>query len=272
MISILNGHCEVTWPYISDTGVHIPESCIFSQLLNIASVLIAFTIVVRYKQVEQQCCDNLMPNANDIFKLNKIAMFLGLLSAAGLSVVANFQELQLFTIHMIGAVSAFGFGLLYCMAQTRLTYSMRTIMTSGLCLARCRLALTVLLAITFFSSIIFGPISIRYFHGTDTTNWKPGDGGYIFHVISSVCEWISALSIDFFILSFVHEFKLMSISSPKFYIISTVPARLEAPEDAEDVNYGVANVITSDSFTTSRAANTQIGSSSQVRTQTRLVR
>lgn len=272
MISILNGHCEVTWPYISDTGVHIPESCIFSQLLNIASVLIALTIVIRYKQVEQQCCDNLTPNANDIFKLNKVAMFLGLLSASGLSVVANFQELQLFTVHMIGAVSAFGFGLLYCIAQTRLTYSMRTIMTSGLFLARCRLALTILLAITFFSSIIFGPISIKYFHGTDTTNWKPGDGGYIFHLISSICEWISALSIDFFILSFVHEFKLMSISSPKFYIISTVPSRLEGLEESDDVNYGVASVITSDSFL-SQAANPQTtGASSQAQAQNRLVR
>lgn len=249
MIAILLGHCEVAWPYISDTGVHIPESCIFSQLLNFASTLIALTIAVRYKQVEQQCRDNLIPDANRVFALNKTSLFIGIASAIGLSIVANFQELQLFTIHMIGAFSAFGFGLIYCAVQTRLSYYMCPIVSSGLILARCRLVLTTILAITFITSSIFGPISIKYFHGTDTTNWKPNDGGYLYHVISSICEWISALAIDFFILSFAHEFKFMSISSPKFYMVSTITNLHEEPE-SDDSNYGVVNVVvtSSDNF------------------------
>lgn len=258
MISVILGHCETFFPYISDTGVHVPESCIFSQLFNIAATLIALTIAVRYKQVEQQCRDNLIPCANKVFALNKVAFFLGLASAAGLSIVANFQELQLFTIHMIGAFSAFGFGLIYCACQTRLSYYMYPIVQSGLLLARCRLALTILLSITFTSSSIFGPISIRYFHGTDTTNWKPEDGGYAFHVISSICEWISAMSIDFFILSFAHEFKFMSISSPKFYMVSTVAtSRPAEDQESDESTYGVINVITSDSFATSTSPGIQ---------------
>lgn len=250
MISILLNHCEVAWPYISDTGVHIPESCIFSQLLNIAATLIALTIAVRYKQVDQQCRDNLLPDAERVLALNKFSLFIGLASAAGLSIVANFQELQLFTVHMIGAFSAFGFGLIYCALQTRLSYYMRPITRSGQTVARCRLALTTVLATTFIISSIFGPISIRYFHGTDTTNWKPTDGGYTYHVISSVCEWISALAIDFFILSFAHEFKFMSISSPKFYMISTV-TNLQEDTESDDSNYGVVNVVvtSSDNYT-----------------------
>lgn len=254
MISILLNHCEVAWPYISDTGVHIPESCIFSQLLNITATLIALTIAVRYKQVEQQCRDSLMPAADKVFALNKWSFFVGLASAAGLSIVANFQELQLFVIHMIGAFSAFGFGLIYCIIQTKLSYNMYPIVKSGLILARCRLALTILLAVTFITSSVFGPISIKYFHGTDTTNWKPSDGGYLYHVISSICEWISALSIDFFILSFAHEFKFMSISSPKFYMLSTCTNQDSQQDDleSEESNYNVGgssiNVVTSDNF------------------------
>lgn len=257
MISILLGHCEVAWPYISDTGVHVPESCIFSQLLNIAAALIAVTIAVRYKQVEQQARDSLIPDANRVFSLNKLSFFIGLASAAGLSIVANFQELQLFTIHMIGAFSAFGFGLIYCAIQTKLSYYMYPIVKSGLVLARCRLALTILLAITFISSSIFGPISIKYFHGTDTTNWKPTDGGYLLHVISSICEWISAMAIDFFILSFAHEFKFMSISSPKFYMISTVTNLGQDEAESDESNYGVVNVVTSDSFTATNSSTTR---------------
>lgn len=251
MISILLGHCEVAFPYISDTGVHIPESCIFSQLLNIASMLIALTVVVRYKQVEQQCRDNMLACANRVFALNKSAFIIGLLSTAGLSIVANFQELQLFTVHMIGAFSAFGFGLIYCAAQTRLSYYMYPIVHSGLLLARCRLALTFVLAITFSISTVFGPISIKYFHGTDTTNWRPNDGGYVFHVISSVSEWISAMSLDLFILSFAHEFKFMSISSPKFFMISTVAAPEE--DDSDTSSQGVVNIISHDNFMSSQS-------------------
>lgn len=248
MIAILLNHCEVAWPYISDTGVHIPESCIFSQLLNIASTIIALTIAVRYKQVEQQCRDNLMPDSNRLFALNKWSFYIGLASAAGLSIVANFQELQLLTVHMIGAFSAFGFGLLYCIAQTRLSYHVYPIVTKGLTVARCRLALTIILGVSFVTSTVFGPISFKYFHGTDTTNWKPDDGGYVYHVISSVAEWISAMAIDFFILSFAHEFKFMSISSPKFYMVSTVSNMRDDVSD--DSNYGVVNVVvtSSDNF------------------------
>lgn len=250
MIAIILHHCEVVFPYISDTGVKVPESCIFSQLFNIVATLIALTIAVRYKQVEQQCRDNLIPDANKVFDLNKLSLFIGLGSAIGLSIVANFQELQLFVIHMIGAYSAFGFGLIYCILQTRLSYYMFPIVKSGLLLARCRLILTVILAITFITSSVFGPIAMKKFDGTDVTDWTPKNQGYLFHVISSVCEWISAMAIDFFLLSFAHEFKFMSISSPKFYMISTVNNPLDEQE-SEDSNYGVVNVVTSDNFAAS---------------------
>lgn len=247
MIAIILGHCEVIFPYISDTGVRVPESCIFSQLFNTVATLIGLTIAVRYKQVEQQCRDNLIPGANNVFSLNRLSLFVGLISVIGLSIVANFQELQLFVIHMIGAYTAFGFGLIYCILQTRLSFYMYPIVKLGLTLARCRLALTIILAITFITSSVFGPIAMKQFDGSDITKWGPENKGYVFHVISSVCEWISAMAIDFFILSFAHEFKFMSISSPKFYMISTVSNPLDEQE-SEDSNYGVVNVVTSDSF------------------------
>lgn len=240
MICIIRNDCEIALPYISDTGTKPPESCIFSQLFNIVAILMAVIIAIRYKQVEQQCRDNLIPDANRVFKLNKWSFFVGLASTVGLSIVANFQELQLFVVHMIGAFTAFGFGLIYCSTQTKLSYYMYPIVKSGLLLARCRLALTIVLAITFVTSSVFGPISFNYFHGKDVTKWQPEDGGYLYHVISSICEWISALAVDFYILSFAHEFKFMSISSPKFYMVSTV-TNIQAEQDEDD--YGVVNVV-----------------------------
>jgi len=190
----------------------------------------------------------MMPCANKVFALNRWSFLFGLLSAAGVSIVANFQELQLFTVHMIGASVAFGFGLVYCAIQTHLSYYMYPIVQSGLTLARCRLFLTIVLAVSYVTSSVFGPMAYANFKGSDQTKWKPSDGGYLYHVISSVCEWISALSIDFFILSFAHEFKFMSISSPKFYMISTVAVRPLEESASEDSAYGVINVVNSDSF------------------------
>lgn len=258
MIAIWLGHVEVLFPYISDTGTKVPESCIFSQLFNIVAFLIVLTVLVRYKQVEQQCRDYLAPDANKVFTLNKISLYIGILSACGLSIVANFQELQLFIMHMIGAYSAFGFGLIYCIMQTRISYHMYPIVKSGLTLARCRLALTIILGVTFITSTVLGPIAIHYFKGKDITIWQPSDGGYLYHVISSVCEWISAISIDLFLLSFAHEFKYMSISSPKFYMISTVNSLQSEEQQSEESEYGVVNVVVNnrDNFNTSSVART----------------
>lgn len=242
VIAILLGHVEVVFPYISDSGVRIPESCIFSQLFNIVAFLLSIIVLVRYKQVEQQCRDYLAPDVSKVFTLNKISLWFGLIASAGVSIIANFQELQLWTIHMMGGSLAFGFGTLYCILQTRISYSMFPMVKSGLILARCRLALTIILAICSIISTVFGTISIYYFKGKDITVWKPTDGGYLYHLISTICEWVAALSFDFYILSYAHEFKYMSISSPKFYMISTANY-LREEQQSEDSNYNVVNVV-----------------------------
>lgn len=211
----------------------------------------AANIYIRYKQVEQQCRDHLLPDTNRVLSRNRLALFVGLLSCLGLSIVANFQELQLFTIHLIGGFSAFGFGLVYLWLQTHSSYMMYPIVKSGLFVARVRLALSIILTCTFIVSGVLGPLSMRYFHGRDPTKWQPDDGGYLFHVISSISEWLSAFAIDFFILSFAHEFKYMSISSPKFYILSTV-INIEERRSI-DSNYGI-NVVTSDISRTQRVS------------------
>ncbi len=76
-------------------------------------------------------------------------------------------------------------------------------------MARFRFFLSFLMTCTFTSSCIFGPMSMKYFHGNDPTNWKPDDGGFGLHLTSTICEWITAMSIDFFVLSYVTELKVI---------------------------------------------------------------
>lgn len=220
VVAILLGHVEVEFPYISDTGTHVPESNFFAQMLNLVACLVAITVYIRFKQVEQYYRDDLTTQSTKIFRLNRIANFFGLLSALGLSVVANFREIELFKIHLFGALMAFGFGATYCWFQTWLSYSMAPLVNS-IAMARWRLFLSIVITINFLTTCVMGQISIHHFHGKDPTNWNPGDGGFVTHVISSVAEWIAALSLDFFILSFTKEFQTFTMQTPRILLLKS---------------------------------------------------
>lgn len=64
-----------------------------------------------------------------------------------------------------------------------------------------------------------GQISIHNFHGKDPTNWKPSDSGYLTHVISSTSEWIAAMGLDFFILTYAREFQVIFLFFVEFQFI-----------------------------------------------------
>ena len=46
-VSLSLGHTALDWPYISDTATRPPESCIFSQLVNVGSLLLAISFYIR---------------------------------------------------------------------------------------------------------------------------------------------------------------------------------------------------------------------------------
>lgn len=68
-------------------------------------------------------------------------------------------------------------------------------------------------------------VCIRYFHlfhtdlittvGDDPTKWYPKDGGWAFHVASTVSEWVCAISFSVFMLTLVDEFKCISMDPPQ---------------------------------------------------------
>lgn len=73
---------------------------------------------VRYRQVEEFCKLPLMPE--NIRNLNKTALWLGIIASLGVSIVGNFQESNVFSVHLIGAFLAFGLGTVYAGIQVRI--------------------------------------------------------------------------------------------------------------------------------------------------------
>ena len=46
----------------------------------------------------------------------------------------------------------------------------------------------------------------------DYEHWRPEDPGYVLHIIASVSEWLCAIVLLVFFLSFVNEFNKIQIS------------------------------------------------------------
>lgn len=134
--------------------------------------------------------------------------------------MANFREIELFKIHLLGALMSFGFGSVYCWLQSWLSFRMVPLVNT-IRMALIRTLLSVIITISFLITCVMGQISIHHFHGRDPTNWQPEDGGYPTHVISTISEWIAAMALDFFILTYTREFQVNSIIIVIIIIIKT---------------------------------------------------
>ena len=133
----------------------MPESCIFSQFVNLSAFLFIFTIYIRYKQVEQYYRDHLSSESAKILRLNYLSFVIGLISCLGLTLVANFQEMNLRAVHLTGAITCFTCGLIYCILQTWVSYLGHPLLNTYF-IAKIRLSLTTLMFFSYLTSMTLG--------------------------------------------------------------------------------------------------------------------
>lgn len=214
--AVLQGHVVPAIPYISDAATYSPESCVFGQLINIGCVLLGIVIYIRFRQIEQLIYHH--PDLYEsTYKLNERALWLGLLSCLGCSIVANFQETNVRIVHFTGAFICFGVGTIYFWIQAYLSYSLQPY-TGSVRLAQIRLGLAALCMVCFIIVAVTGIISHILYNGQDPRKWMPSDGGWKYHVASSIAEWIIATIFCFYILTFTDEFKLLTFDHPPISI------------------------------------------------------
>lgn len=215
--AILEGHVVPAVPYISDAATYSPESCVFGQLINLGSVLLGLTIYVRYRQVLELF--GYHPDLGEqLLKLNKISVWFGIASCVGISFVANFQETNVRIVHFFGAFCCFGFGTLYFWMQSLISYILQPIAGTKL-KAHLRIAMSVACTVLFVLLAVTGVISHILFKGTDPRKWYPSDGGWHYHVASSISEWIVATIFSFYILSFTDEFRDVHLGHPQMTLL-----------------------------------------------------
>lgn len=214
--AILEGHVVPDIPYISDAATYSPESCVFGQFINIGCVLLGIVIYIRYRQIEKLAYHHaeLVPNTA---RWNIAALYIGICSCVGCSIVANFQETNVRMIHFIGAFTCFGAGTIYFWIQALISYNILPHIGS-MKMAHIRLTLAAFCTVFFIIVSVTGVISHILFNGENPRKWYPSDGGWEYHVASTISEWIVATLFCFYILSFSEEFRLISLNHPSITI------------------------------------------------------
>lgn len=229
--AIIQGHVVPKVPYISDAATYSPESCVFGQLINIGCVLLGIVVYIRYRQVEQLIFHHLELVATS-YKINWIALWLGIGSCLGCSIVANFQETNVRIVHFVGAFTCFGLGTIYFWFQAVITYYIHPFVGS-LRLAHFRIGLAALCTIFFMVVAVTGIISHILFNGEDPRKWYPSDGGWEYHVASSISEWIVSMIFCTYILSFTDEFKLITFDHPAISIEGYENVQITTADDPQ---------------------------------------
>ncbi|XP_063109387.1 modulator of macroautophagy TMEM150B isoform X2 [Cavia porcellus] len=110
------------FPYISICGSYPPQSCIFSQVLNMGAALAAWICIVRYHQLRDW-------GVGTCF--NQLTLWSGLICALGTSIVGNFQEKNQKPTHLVGAFLAFIPGNIYFWLQFLQSWRMSSLRQPG---------------------------------------------------------------------------------------------------------------------------------------------
>ncbi|XP_043952662.1 transmembrane protein 150C isoform X1 [Gambusia affinis] len=107
------GNLSAYPPYISFTGNFPPASCYFSEILNLAAFAAFVVGILRYFQLKTKL---------DKRWLNIFSVVCFSIACFGMTIVGNFQLLEMSVIHNLGTFLAFILGNLYCWLQTYITW------------------------------------------------------------------------------------------------------------------------------------------------------
>jgi len=90
IMAVMENHVYPVLPSISSTGTNIPESNIFSLLMNVSILIAAANYFIRYFQCQHQarhCGDN----REVIYRYNQFSLVVAIPSLGGALLVANIQ-------------------------------------------------------------------------------------------------------------------------------------------------------------------------------------
>lgn len=252
-IAVSFKHVPAFLPYISDTGVFVPERSVFSLLINVAAFVHMITIYVRFKQVQAELKwrsrnKNLIGEQKLRF-LNNLSLPIGLGISLGLCLLGNFQlhsqrtlagtddntgqltkeEFIVQKIHWFGAFMTYIGGIVWMIIHTIISIILSLGTKKGQWRRRTAFLRLViaLLTLTLIATGIGAGVSsaMQSDEDTGTMKWKDTaktsdtDSKGKLSLTSVLCEWLSTLLILVYTVTLVPEFRLFRISKPQVTIV-----------------------------------------------------
>ncbi|KAJ9583729.1 hypothetical protein L9F63_021928 [Diploptera punctata] len=135
-------------------------------------------VYVRYLEVKHY--PELTSSDNEVSpRVNKVALVNGLLSCLGLDLVANFQETNVISVHLLGAVLCFGAGTIYFIFQVWLSNKMPDLASRRLVITRAVFVAICILSMALF--IIGAGVAVVQYDGEEEygfmVDWDPEMSG-----------------------------------------------------------------------------------------------
>uniref|UniRef100_A0A8C5MTB1 Transmembrane protein 150B n=1 Tax=Leptobrachium leishanense TaxID=445787 RepID=A0A8C5MTB1_9ANUR len=193
-IAVSNGSVDITleFPFISVCGSYPPQSCIFAQILNVGAVFAIWICIMRYQQIR---------DCGHSSHLNTASLAMGIITAIGTSIVGNFQQSFVISVHLVGAFLAFVVGNIYFWTQSILTYQLKPLF-HGCMIGAIRFAFCIISTAMIVMMIVFFAVGRRS--------------------ESAICEWIAAMILFLLFGSFANEFYY--INGMVFHVMKTKTA------------------------------------------------
>ncbi|XP_033753630.1 DNA damage-regulated autophagy modulator protein 2-like [Pecten maximus] len=214
LVSVVLGHISKdNFPYISHTAIEDPERAIFGQCINVGAVLLGLNHIVRYLYLKHMLY--LSNVSRSWHRCNIASCAIGIISSFGLSMVANFQtELQK-PPHYVGAALAFAGGTAYCWLQTVMSRKLMIKRGGSSAVFISQLIVSIFMSL---SLLIFGCTKLSYKLLETSGDRKiitPSLMGL--YLTSTISEWLLALSVSCFLLTYIPHFKKIKLKSPRVH-------------------------------------------------------
>ncbi|CAJ0580354.1 unnamed protein product, partial [Mesorhabditis spiculigera] len=236
------GHFPLQMNFISAVGALPPERYIFAMFINAAVFFMAVTVYLRHRQIVEYYGHRLRME-NGAWRLaSTVLTGFAFISAFGMSLLANFPDLDTPKVRRTGAALAFLFGILYIWGQVIFGYIMTPAMTTK-AMAHFRLFLVIMATESLMlyevavNSRLFipadaGPRPARR-HGI---RWyTPDSPYYLNHMVASISEWLGVVFVEIFILTFANELQYAYLKIPRLQFINEGQANGEDNEYEESL-------------------------------------
>ncbi|XP_060526155.1 DNA damage-regulated autophagy modulator protein 2-like [Cylas formicarius] len=206
-------HVGPGFPYISDIGAHPPESCLFSLMCNMMTLLVGVIVYIRYRLVRFVCDRATFEEKPTTVKMSKISVVAGFLAVAFLLIYSNFQKIYMPVAQAMGTLGAIICLLVYQWSDSVVSLHVYPAVGSKRMIP-VRFGIAFLCSITFILALTYSLMTYLNFGLIDWRHWSKYSSEYASHLVAAVAEWITSILAVSYFISFAQEFKHLEFAEP----------------------------------------------------------